>query len=242
MGTPEEGSPDIKTLYAYLREFDAICASHTSATNMGTDWRDNDPAVEPIVEIYQGHRLSYEEPNGPKAANRAEDSIQGFKPDGFVWEALSKGYRLGFQASSDHVSTHTSYAMVLAEQPTRQGILDAFRKRHCYAANDNIILSVRCGPHIMGDEFVLSGNPTLDVTVVGTKPLKQVWVIRGSAGEAAEYVYHSPLAQREVQFRWTDVAPRRDRTMYYYVRVEQSGPDEGSGALAWGSPMWIRVE
>ena len=34
--------------------------SHTSATGMGTDWRDNDPDVEPVVEIYQGHRHNYE--------------------------------------------------------------------------------------------------------------------------------------------------------------------------------------
>ena len=51
---------DTKMLYRYLKELDGICASHTSATGMGTDWRDNDPEVEPIVEIYQGDRMSYE--------------------------------------------------------------------------------------------------------------------------------------------------------------------------------------
>ena len=34
---------------------------------MGTDWRDNDPAVEPIVEIYQGDRMSYEHEGAPRA-------------------------------------------------------------------------------------------------------------------------------------------------------------------------------
>lgn len=34
--------------------------SHTSATLMGTDWRDNDRSLEPLVEIYQGDRMSYE--------------------------------------------------------------------------------------------------------------------------------------------------------------------------------------
>jgi len=46
-----------------------------------------------------------------------------------VWNAWAKGYKLGVQSSSDHVSTHTSYACVLAEQFTRAGILDAIRKR-----------------------------------------------------------------------------------------------------------------
>jgi len=53
---------DTKMLYKYLHELDGICASHTSATGMGTDWRDNDPVVEPIVELYQGDRMSYEYP------------------------------------------------------------------------------------------------------------------------------------------------------------------------------------
>src|SRR5205814_6995014 len=39
---------DAKMLYCYLRELGGICASHTSATGMGTDWRDNYPVAEPI--------------------------------------------------------------------------------------------------------------------------------------------------------------------------------------------------
>ena len=50
-------------LYAYLKFFGGIVASHTSATNMGTDWRDNDPQMEPVVEIYQGDRQNYEMPD-----------------------------------------------------------------------------------------------------------------------------------------------------------------------------------
>jgi hypothetical protein len=47
-------APDTQMLYRYLKEFNGIVASHTSGTNMGTDWRDNDPNSEPVVEIYQG--------------------------------------------------------------------------------------------------------------------------------------------------------------------------------------------
>ena len=36
---------------------------------------------------------------------------------------------------------------------TRQGILDAVRKRHTYGATDNILLEVRAGRYFMGDEF-----------------------------------------------------------------------------------------
>jgi hypothetical protein len=37
-------------LYGYLKMFNGIVASHTSGTNMGTDWRDNDPDSEPVCD------------------------------------------------------------------------------------------------------------------------------------------------------------------------------------------------
>src|SRR5947207_7392 len=97
---------------------------------MGTDWRDNDPVVEPIVEIYQGDRNSYEMQGAPRAGydpkgDKKPAQIAGWYPDGFIDNALGKkGYRLGFQASSDHLSTHISYCIVLAEKYDREGILD----------------------------------------------------------------------------------------------------------------------
>jgi hypothetical protein len=99
---------DTKMLYRFLRQFNAICASHTSATNMGTDWRDNDPDLEPVVEIYQGDRQNYEYEGAPRSGN-ATNSQGGFQPAGFVWNAFAKGYKFGFEASSDHHSTHISY-------------------------------------------------------------------------------------------------------------------------------------
>ena len=144
-------------LYDYLNALGGLCASHTSATGMGTDWRDNDPKVEPIVEIFQGHRQSYEHLGAPRVARRPGESIGGWRPMGMVWNALSMQYRLGFQASSDHISTHISFAVALAEDRSRASIFEAFQKRHCYGATDNIVLDVRSGEHIMGDEFAADG-------------------------------------------------------------------------------------
>ena len=47
---------------------------------------------------------------------------------GLVWNALGAGYRMGFTASSDHYSTHISYAnlIVPARTTTRDDLLDAF--------------------------------------------------------------------------------------------------------------------
>jgi hypothetical protein len=241
-GTAVTGSPDVQTFYAYLKRFDGICASHTCATGMGTDWRDNDPDVEPVVEIYQGLRQSYEHEGAPATAKDAPDSIGGYQPLGFVWNALMKGYRLGFEVSSDHYSTHISYAVVYAEEPTRQGILNGLKQRHCYGANDNIILDVRCGNHMMGDSFALQGKPQLDITAIGTEPIARLSIIRGVGTAAPTYVYDGAPNKQELKLRWTDESPEWGQTNYYYVRVEQVRPSEGYGALAWASPMWIDVK
>ena len=106
----ERASSSGPFLYPHLRETNGIAIPHTSHTYMGTDWRDNDPELEPVVEIYQGARTSAEHPGAPLAS--AEDRTDlwagSYRPLGFVWEAWAKGYKLGVQASSDHISTHTS--------------------------------------------------------------------------------------------------------------------------------------
>ena len=104
--SPSQPAPDTQMLYRYLRQFNGIVASHTSGTDMGTDWRDNDPLLEPVVEIYQGDRQNYEMPGAPRS-NSADDSIGGWRPLGFVSLALKKGYRLGFRSiERPHLDPH----------------------------------------------------------------------------------------------------------------------------------------
>jgi hypothetical protein len=228
--SPPNPAPDTQMLYEYLRRFDGIAAVHTSGTNMGTDWRDNDPKVEPVVEIYQGDRQNYEIPGGPRTTTE-RDSIGGWRPLGFVSLALEKGYRLAFQASSDHLSTHMSYCNLWVTEPTRDGLLEAFKKRRVYGATDNILADVRCGGHFMGEEFALNEAPKIDVKLVGTAPFAKVHIIK-----EGEYVFSLEPGTKEVAFSWRDNAAERGKTSYYYVRGEQA-----DGELVWVSPMWITV-
>jgi len=227
-GTPEKGSTDTKILYSYLEHFGGICSSHTSGTNMGTDWRDNNPKYEPVVEIYQGHRHNYEHFGAPRSATEATN-IGGWQPSGFIWNAFDKGYRLGFQSSSDHISTHISYGIVLAEDTTRQAIIDAFKKRHSYAATDNIILDVRSGTHLMGDEFTTKDRPSLEIKAEGTGPVAKVSIVRDN-----KYIYTNEPKNAKVNINFTDMEAAPGKTSYYYVRLEQA-----DGNIAWASPMWI---
>lgn len=225
-------SQDTKKLYAYLKANDGLCFSHTSATDMGTDWRDNDPEVEPDVEIYQGCRTSYEYAGAPRAATADKVSLQngGYRPAGFVWNALAKGYRLGFQAASDHGSTHISYAGVWATGFSRQAIFDAFKARHCFGATDNLVVMFGTGTRMMGDEFTAKTPPLMRVKVLGTAPVTLIEVIKDNA---IVYAYHPADPGPTAEFTWRDGKPTR-RTSYYYVRVQQA-----DGQLAWASPLWI---
>ena len=221
-------------LYPYLRSNNGITTSHTSGTDQGTDWRDSDPEVEPVVEIYQGLHASYEYPGAPRAETRDKRYFHhgdAWRPDGFVWEAWAKGIKLGVQASSDHIATHESYAAVLvpADEPTtRQHLIDAMKLRHTYAATDNIIVDVRIGDHIMGDAFTTSQTPVVKVTVIGTLPIERVLVVKNN-----KFVYTQTPESKKVDFEYRDddIEPGES---YYYVRVEQS-----DGSLAWASPIWV---
>lgn len=223
-------TPDTQMLYRYLREFRGVCSSHTSGTQMGTDWRDSDPQVEPFVEIYQGARQNYEMPGAPRS-NTADDSQGGWRPLGFVSRALDMGIRMAFQSSSDHGSTHISYCVFWVEEPTRDAMLDAARKRRVYGATDNILAEFFCEGHFMGEEFSLDKRPTFKVRLAGTAPFAKVYVIKDG-----KYAYTRECSEPEVAFEWTDAEAKPGSTSYYYVRGEQA-----DGELVWASPMWITI-
>jgi len=225
---------DTAKLYANLRATGGICTLHTSATSQGTDWVEpQDADLEPFVEIFQGYHTSYEAPAAPKGITAGTDRIHGqYESAGFVSEALAKGYKLGFQSSSDHISTHVSYACILAEEFSRAGILEAMKKRHSYAATDNIILDVRCGSALMGDE-IRTARPKFAVVVLGTGPLATVELLRNS--QVVHTVRPAATSPDEVRFDWEDVlAPPAGKAGYYYIRVIQV-----DGQMAWSSPIWV---
>ena len=221
---------DTKQLYRYARKTGSIIISHTSGTRMGTDWRDNDPEVEPVVEIYQGARTSYEYEGAPKSATPGDRHARGsgYQPEGFVWRAWEKGLRLGVIASSDHGSTHISYASVYAAAPTRQAILDSLRRRHTFGATDNIILELRTNRHFMGDEFTQAEPPKLQVRAIGCAELTELAIVKD-----LNFVYSTDPQGSQVELEWQD----RDfgpGTHLYYIRCQQA-----DGQIAWSSPIWI---
>jgi hypothetical protein len=230
----QKGEQGAEELYKYLKHYNGIAISHTSATTMGTDWRDNDPEVEPLVEIYQGDRVSAEYVGAPRAAyaENLKSAPGNFRPAGYVWNAWAKGYKLGVQAASDHLSTHISYACTLVEEFTLDGMLDAMKKRHSYGATDNIILDYRLQAdgeeYLQGDIVTVSGAFRLVVRIIGTTPLRQIDIIKDQS-----FLHNLQDQPQETRFEFVDNDVSAGEH-YYYVRVIQ---DDGN--IAWSSPIWV---
>jgi hypothetical protein len=244
---PQTVRNDTELLYEDVRTSHGIAIPHTTGTGMGTDWRTHDPEVEPVVEIFQGLRQSYEQVGAPYCVTEAQVTkdaaaaahrprtladilfqLNRSRADGMVSNGWQKGYKLGVICSSDHISTHLSYAMIYTEDPTREGILEAIRQRHTYGATDNILLDVRMGEHLMGDSFEMPSPQPIRIKARGTGSIATIDIIRDSK---VIHTVHPDHLEVEMEF----LDPEMDRSRhYYYVRLLQK-----NGMIAWSSPFFV---
>jgi hypothetical protein len=125
-----------------------------------------------------------------------------------------------------------SYTCVLAEGPSREALIDAMRKRHTYAATNNILMDYRMKldgeTYIQGDEARSRSLPEITAVMQGTGPLAKVVIVRDN-----QYIYaQEPQGDKfELRYRETALAPGKH---YYYVRLEQKDRH-----MAWSSPIWV---
>ena len=234
---PDERRGDTRTgpiLYPYLRANDGISMPHSSGTAQGTDFADNDPELEPLIEIFQGYRASYEYMDAPLAASpqKLREQRSGFNPVGYYWDALAMGHKMGVQASTDHWSTHLSYAMILSKDFTRESMFAALKARHAYGATDNIILDFQAEldgrTAIMGDIMKGDKAPSLTIKAQGTDRIKQLVIVKNQ-----QIIYERRPNADSITLRYRD-ANFEPGSNYYYMRVLQN-----NGMVAWSSPIWI---
>lgn len=155
--------------------------------------------------------------------------LETIRPDGMVAAAWAKGYRLGVIASSDHLSTHMSYAMAWAESAAREGVFEALSRRRAYAATDNIIVAARSGEAFLGEEIRVGGAaPALRAKILGTARLREIAVIRDD-----QVVCQLRPEGAEADFEFRDAEPAAAES-FYYLRAVQS-----DGEVAWSSPIWV---
>jgi hypothetical protein len=224
----ELGDPGVDPhgLFAALRGQQALSIPHTSAwSNKQVSWNYHDPDIERVVEIYQGLRSTYEYNGAPDPAGRA---IYEKDSPNFVWNALERKLKMGFIASSDHRSTHMSFAAVYAKGLDRASVFEALRARRTYAATDKILVAFSIGGHLMGEEIRAAEAPVLKVKVRGTAPVEKIDVIKNS-----QFVYAREPREREAEFEFRDQSWKGEEC-YYYVRVIQTDRN-----MAWSSPIWV---
>ena len=223
-------------LWEQLLGENAVTIPHTSTSPvMGTDFAFAPEAMEPVIEIYQGCRYSSEYENAPDPrAQRDTDKYGGvMQSAGYIWNALAKGFRYGFIASSDHLATHNSYTCVWAESFTNESLLEAILQRRCYAATDRIDCRMQMGPHLMGSQFTAAQVPPLQIQVTGTTLLDRIDVIKDNR---IVYCHQPEPPAREATFQFQD-AQVEPGTHYYYARVIQRDRN-----MAWLSPIWVEVQ
>jgi hypothetical protein len=124
---------------------------------------------------------------------------------------------------------------VIAENSSREALLDALRRRHTYAATSNLLLDYRMNvagsTYLQGDVVAARETPEIWARIAGSGPLKKVDVIRDN-----QYVYAQEPRGETFELRWRENAALPPGEHYYYVRVEQQ-----DGRMAWSSPVWIRT-
>ncbi len=215
-------------LFAALKGTNAISIPHTSAWgSKQVSWDYYDPEVERLVEIYQGMRSTYEYNGAPDPLGKA---VYEKDSKTFVWDALARKHKLGFIASSDHQSTHISFAAVWVKNIDRASIFESLKARRTYAATDKIFLDFTLGEHLMGEEVTVHGIPEFDVNVEGTAPIERIDVIKDGT-----FVYASTPGTRTAKFKFRDQSFSGAGESYYYVRVIQTDKN-----MAWASPIWVK--
>ena len=255
----EEHHPHPPDLFRALAgEKALVIPHHTGHSGNFCDWKDHDPRLERLVEIFQ-IRGSYEcsaSDGNPVPERAAEPPFE----DGFLRRALAMGWRVGFTAGGDdhmgHAGTdflwsQTGYGAglmaVRAGELTRSGVFGAMYDRRAVATTGaRIILDYSVSGHAMGSEVSASDEPALEaareiaVRFHGTAPLERIDVIRNG-----EVVHSDARGGLDVELSWRDEAPLAEALLpaggfspgpfcYYYVRAVQ-----GDGEVAWASPTWI---
>ncbi len=195
-------------------------ASVPGARFSGDVWEKRDDLMRPVAEIFQGFR--------------DVSSMEELRKD-----ALGTGQKLGFVASSDHLSTSAAYACVWAhgegaDAVDRQPIFDALQSRRCYGATARIELQVTARSseggdvHWMGSDLPAAAEFAVSIKAQGSAPIERVeiWTKDG--------LITTKEVSAEENLEWTlPWRPDPEEPEYLFVRLVQT-----DGERAWSSPFF----
>ena len=179
------GSNTVWKLYSLLRGRDVILQPHHN------NWTGYDPDLQPIFEITSTWRQQREETK--------EFKEQG--PVSAVWEALERGYRIGFVGSGDshRLGTGEDFGITGAyvENLSRAEIFEAIRSKRVFASTGaRILIDFQVNGAFMGEQIKAVSPVKIEVSVVGDARLERLEIIKD------HHVIHATEAdQSSKQFR-----------------------------------------
>ncbi len=222
-------------LWQALRGLNALTiAHHTAGGPIATNWDyEPDPELEPVTEVVSVH-----------GSSEAEDSPQViYSPvqGNFARDALERGYRLGFVGSGDSHDGHPGLAHlasgiggvagIMAEELTRESILEAIRRRRVFATNGpRILLQMAVDGRPMGSTVEPdSDGAMVFIGVSGTAPIERVDLVRSGT------VVASSPGQGGLEVKLTLHLEDLAHGEFVYARVIQD-----DGGTAWSSPVFFQ--
>lgn len=214
------GSDTVYKLYALLRGQDVILQPHHN------NWTGYDEELQPVFEITSAWRQQREE-------------ATEFKKEGYVssvWEALDRGYRIGFVGSGDShwMGTGEDYGITGAyvEELTREGVFEGIRSKRVFASTGTrASIDFRVNGALMGGEIEAHGPVKIEVKVSGDADLDAVEIVKDHK------VIHAVAGDGPGQaFTFVDQQPGSDgdKPSYYYLHICQK-----NAMYAWTSPTWV---
>jgi len=213
-------SNTVAKLYGLLRGVDVVLQPHHRG------WEGYDEKLQPVVEITSAWREPREEGTELKPQGKVRSA----------WEALERGYRIGFVGSGD---THwlgpgEDYGITGAyvKGLTREGVFEAIRSRRVFATTGaRMLVDFRVNGVFMGGETRANGAPRVTVSVEGESELESVEIVRDH-----KIVHAAACSGTKASIEYADQAgkPAGRQWSYYYVRAKQR-----DGMRAWSTPVWV---
>ncbi len=226
-------------LFELLKKNGAIAVPHHIGWT-GVDWDNHDETAQPDVEIVSAHGAFEYMGNEPI-------THRGGMPGNFVQDGLAKGLKFGLLGSSDghglrrhhgisrkEDAWQTGLTAVIVQDNSREAIFNALQQRRVYATSGvPIQIDFRINGHWMGEEITLSGQPEIEITVIGTHTLHYAILLRDN--KEILHLGRDRYEGRGVKSTFIDkeVTPGRH---WYYLRVLQE-----DGEMAWSSPVWVGI-
>ncbi|UCE10735.1 MAG: CehA/McbA family metallohydrolase, partial [Candidatus Thorarchaeota archaeon] len=124
------------------------------------------------------------------------------------------------------------FTAVLAEELTRKSIMDALKRRRCYATTcAKIVLDFHVDGHPMGEEYTISdpkAYPEILAHVEGTQDIERIDLVKNGT---TLYSQRGRSQKESLSYMDDQVTSANN---YYYIRVVQA-----DRRMAWSSPVWV---